>query len=88
MNVRADPDSIERFSYQLEGFLSQISEAQHQLVRDFSELDAEWQDSRREEFAEALEAFNHQLDQFQARGEEFIPHLRGLVAQLRDYLGS
>jgi WXG100 family type VII secretion target len=85
--AHADPDELEQFSHQLQGYISELEVMTASLQQRFQGLSATWHDQEQQRFEAEFEQLTQTMRRFAVAVEPLVPHLQTKAAHLRDYLG-
>lgn len=80
-----NPDSMERFAYELERFIDGIQEALNKINGSYAALGEDWQDNKRAEFDESMMEISNTISRFSDYANESIRYLHRQITILREY---
>lgn len=84
-NVVNNPEELDGFANQLQHYLETLAEETGRISGAFSQMGNVWQDEKYAQFEEAFQALVSEMNAFQDRAEEHIPHLHKMAEVLREY---
>lgn len=81
-----DPEHLQRFAGNLQGFSNDLRERSAQLHRQFQQLGETWRDQEQARFAEEFVQMLAALERFASVADEQVPVLQRKAAAIHAYL--
>lgn len=86
--VFANPDDLERFAQELNGYIASLRERTAFLRGQFNNLSSVWRDQEHQKFAQEFQQTIRVLDNFVRSADQQVPFLQQKAARLRGYLNN